>query len=163
MRQVRAPSLLLRTLANTNIERCFRRTSRARCTHPLYTERNPDPSDARSPRAHRRATRSRLYVSPPSSAFACFSKGGNEQSSWACNSPRASLQATPLARRTLASCTAPCLRSRSSARSTASIASARSPTSLRAATLTVALGASQVPRATPHKVCLCISPSPPSR
>jgi len=63
------------------------------------------------------------------------------QSSCACSSPRASLQATHSARPTRASSTAPCRPSRSSARSTASTAPAPSRTSLRAATLMGALGA----------------------
>jgi hypothetical protein len=89
---------------------------------------------------------------PPRLPPSFFLRAARKQSFWACNSPRASLQATPLARRTHASSTVPCRRYRCSARSTASTASGPSPTSPRAATLTEALGASLVPRAMPHKV-----------
>ncbi len=75
-----------------------------------------------------------------------------KQSLRACNSPRASSPATHSARRTRASSTAPCLRCRSSAHSTGSIARAPYPTSPRVGTLTGALGASPAPRATRRKV-----------
>lgn len=136
-------------------QRCFRRTPRTRRAHPLHAKRHPNPSDARRPLAHRLATRNRLYALIPTlyaSYLALPAEKKNDQSFWACNSPRASSQATPSARPTRASSTAPSRPYRSSARSTDSIARGPYPTSLPAATLTVALVASPAPRVTRHKV-----------
>ena len=151
-----SPSRKPQAITNSEVERRFWCTSRTRCAHPLNSERHPDPSDAWSPRAPRRTAGNRLYAflhySPPLHLRFCLRARQPTQTFSACNSPRVSSQAMPLARRIPASCTAPCPLYRCSARSIASTATARSPTSPHAATLTVDLGASQVPRAMPHKV-----------
>ena len=144
-------SLTLHSPTSPPTQRCFRRTPRTRRAHPLHAKRHPNPSDARRPLAHRLAPHSRLYVPLPPPVPSLLYHPPH-QSFWACNNPRASSQATPLARRTRASSTAPSRRSPSSARSTDSIARGRRPTSPRAATLTAALVASPAPRVTRHKV-----------